>query len=137
MRRGTNAMLISLALVMVFPATAFATETPSSRPSSSVAPSVHSLTQAQKDSVAAARAAFVIAKKDALEGFDRAIADAQAIRDQAIVVAGSEQSSIRLAKKNYRASYGTILNAYRSDLKSAKLNFAKALAAVRGSSKIR
>lgn len=134
-KRGI-AMLISCAFIFVSPATSVASVTSSPQPSSPATPLAHSLTPAQRDSIAAARAAFAVAKKNALDGFDRAVADAQAVRDQAISAAGTDQRSVRLAKKIYRDSYRTILNAYKSDLKDAKSKFAKAIVAIKGASKI-
>lgn len=129
------AVFISGALLFVTSPASFAAETSSPQATPSAAPSAHSLTQAQKDSIAAARATFEADKKNALEGFDRAIADAQAVRDQAISAAGADQNSIRIAKKNYRESYRTILNAYKLDLKNARSNLAKAIAAAKGANK--
>lgn len=137
MSRRMNAMMILSVLIFAFPATALATETPSPQPSSTAAPQVRSLTQTQKDAIAAARTAFAVAKKNATDGFDRAIADAQAIRDQAISEAGSNKGSIRAARMNYAESYKTILNAYRLDISNARIELARALAAARGSNKNR
>lgn len=133
-KRGIS-LVLYCTLLSITPATSFATETSSPQASPSAAPSSHLLTQAQKDLIAAARAAFGDAKKNARDGFDRAIADAQAVRDQAISAAGTDLSSVRLARKNYRDSYRTILNAYKSDLKFARLNLAKVIASVKGVSK--
>lgn len=134
--KRTNVILISLASVFLSPGVALAANTPSPQHTFAVAPSPKSLTSSQTESIEAARVAFAVARKNALNGLDRAIADAQAIRDQAISSAGKDMSAIRTAKKNYRNSYLLIENAYRSDLKSAKSTLVRALAAIKGSSKI-
>ena len=134
--KRTNVILISLALVFLSPAAALAANTPSPQHTFDVAPKPKSLTPSQKASIEAARTAFAVVRKNAVYGLDRAIADARAIRDQAISAARNNMSAIRTAKKNYRISYRMIENAYRSDLKSAKSTLVRALAAIKGSSKI-
>ena len=68
------------------------------------------------------------AKLDALGGFDRALADARAIRDQAIVAARSNQIDIRVANKNYEQFYKTILHAYNTALTNAKATLLSSMA---------
>lgn len=118
-----------VAIFIAAPATSFATDTPS--PSPMHAKQV--LTQAQKDAISAARSIFAAAKINARNGFDRALADAQAVRDQAITAAGTNRVEIRAAKKNYNSSYKIILRAYKSDLDSAKSVLKNALTVVRAS----
>lgn len=124
-------LLLSLVLVIAAPVTAFAAETPSPQPNQTTTPIKHVLTQAQKAAIALARSDFAAAKANAQGGFDRALADAQAVRDQAIADAGSNKNLILLARKTYKDSFLTILNAYRADLKTAKLNLVAALAAAK------
>lgn len=127
-------MLLSVALISIAPTPVFAAGTPSPQPNSTVNPAKQALTQAQKAAIAAARSAFALAKSNAQNGFDRALADAQAIRDQAITAAGNDQNAIRIAKKDYRNSYKIILNAYRTDLNAAKSILQNALASATGRS---
>ena len=124
-------VLLSVALMFTAPITVFAAGTPSPQPNSSANPAKQALTQVQKAAIAAARSAFSAAKENAQNGFDRALADAQAIRDQAIATAGKDQNAIRSARKIYKDSYKTILNAYRADLRTAKSNFLSAIAAAK------
>lgn len=131
-------IVISLSLVAIMsagPTTVFAMDTPSPQSSRPAAHSKQALTQAQKDAVRAARSVFAAAKTGARNGFDRALADAKAVRDQAVAGAGTDQNSIRAAKKNFRNSYKTIYCAYIEDLKKAKSTFQSAIAVAIGSNK--
>lgn len=108
-------------------------------PTASATPSVHphptgiasrpALTEAQEDVIAAANTAYALAKANAREGFDRAMADAKAIRDQAIAAAGKNKSEIKVAQRNFHDFYKTISNAYKVALTAAKLTRQSALAA--------
>ena len=137
MKRTIQVVLLSGALVISSTATALAVDTPSASATSTPTISSKSkpvkqvLTQAQKDAIAAARLAYATAKANAQNGFDRAIADAQAIRDQAILVAGTNKNALFAARKDYRSSYRVILNAYRTDLKNAKTIFQNGIAALK------
>jgi hypothetical protein len=93
-----------------------------------VTPTKQVLTPAQREAIALARSNFAAAKANAQDGFDRAIADAKALRDQAILEAGSDKTAIAAAKKAYRDSYRTIVIAYRTDMKNAKAELRSALA---------
>jgi hypothetical protein len=126
--------IISVFLVAIFiaaPASSFATDTPSLQPSPSPRHAKQVLTQAQRDAILDARSVFATAKMNALNGFDRALADAQAVRDQAIAAAGTNAVEIRAAKKNYSYSYKIILRAYKSDLDRAKSALKNALTLAR------
>lgn len=128
MRTAKSAVFLSLLLAFAAPATSFAAPTPSPQPSQAITPAKQALTQAQKAAIALARSDFAAAKANAQDGFDRALADAQAIRDQSILVAGSDKAAIAAAKQTYRDSYRTIMNAYRADVKNAKAALRSALA---------
>lgn len=120
-KRAGIVVLLSIAMFSVVQNSGFAAVTQSPKPSTTTRPLHSGLTQKQKEAIIAARAAFALAKSNAQNGFDRAIADAQAIRDQAISNAGNNANSIRVAKKSYNDSYKIILRAYKSDLNAAKL----------------
>lgn len=135
MSKRIIAVSIFCAFAVLCPATSFATDSSSPAPSPLTSPSVHSLKKAQKDAIAAARIAFASAKENAQNGFDRAIADAQALRDQAITSAGADRSAVRRARMSYRDSYRAIANAYKADLKNARLALLKAIASVKGAKK--
>lgn len=131
MRRFSRiSILLSLLLALSIPSASFAAETatPSPRPSQTVTPTKQVLTPAQREAIALARSNFAAAKANAQDGFDRAIADAKALRDQAILDAGSDKTAIAAAKKAYRDSYRTIVIAYRTDMKNAKAELRSALA---------
>jgi hypothetical protein len=126
--------VISVFLVAIFiaaPTTSFAIDTPSPQSSPSPTHTKQVLTQAQKNAISTARSIFAAAKLNAQNGFDRALADAQAVRDQAIAAAGTNAVEIRAAKKNYSYSYKIILRAYKSDLDRAKSALKNALTLVR------
>jgi hypothetical protein len=129
-----SVIAVSLVALMSFaPTSAFATDAPSPQASPSASHLKQILTQTQKVAIVAARVAFSLARSNAQNGFDRAIADAKAIRDQAIASAGTDANSIRLAKKNYNDSYKIILRAYKSDLNAARTVLKNALSNVRAS----
>jgi hypothetical protein len=126
MRKSISILLFSLALSGIAPTAAMAVPTP--HPTSTIAHTKHTLTQQQKDAIAGAQAAYASAKSDAFNGFDRALADAKAVRDQAILVAGNDHLAIRAANKTYKDSYKTILQVYKSDLRNAKVKLLNAIA---------
>lgn len=127
MKINSYVTAICIAAILVIPVTATAVQTPSPRPTTSA----KQFTQPQKEAIAAARAAFADAKNNAMQGFDRAVADAQAIREQAIADAGTNQIAIRLAKKEYGQSYQVILRALKADLAVDRSILAKAIAAAK------
>ena len=133
MRKRTGIVLLSIAMFSAAQTTGFAANTQSPKPSATAKPLHSVLTQSQKEAIVAAWAAFALAKSNAHNGLDRAIADAQAILDQAIASAKNDSNSIRAAKKDYKDSYKVILHAYNLDLNSAKIVLKKALASARAS----
>ena len=119
--RGRN--VIALFLVAIFcaaPATSFATDTASPQPAPSIMHAKATLTQAQKDAISAARSIFAAAQLNAQNGIGRALADARAVLDQAISVAGTNSVAIRAAKKDFKESYRIIYRAYTTTLNNAK-----------------
>lgn len=120
-KKISTALTAAVVLTLLSPAVSFANSTPTPSPSA--------LTQVQKAAIAAANTAFASAKVSAQEGFDRAIADAKALRDQAITDAGTDKAAIKIAQKNFRDFKKTIALALQSALKAAKLARQNALAA--------
>jgi len=133
-KRIVIAMLM-VALLSTSPTIVFATETPSPQSSPSATHTKQMSTQTQKDAISAARSVFAAARANAQIGFDRALADAQAIRDQAIAAAGTDANAIRAAKKDYRQSYKTIYRAYSTNLNNAKSILRSALASATAAKK--
>jgi hypothetical protein len=129
MRKGLSILLISCAFVSSAPTVAMATQT--SQPTPSIAASKQVPAPGQKETISAARSIFSLAKSDASNGFDRALADAKALWDQAIASAGNDQVAIKLAKKVYMQSYQAILQAYRTALDNAKMTLINAIAAAK------
>jgi type II secretory pathway pseudopilin PulG len=123
MRKSISILLISFVLfsfVLSGIAPSAVMAVPTRHPTSSIAHVKQTLTQRQREAIVAARTAFASAKSDAFNGFDRALADAKAIRDQSVLAAGSNHIAIRVANKNYKDSYRTILRVYKTDLSNAK-----------------
>jgi hypothetical protein len=120
-QKSTIAGIAIVSLAILSPTAGYAT--PSPIPSSPV------LTHAQKIIVSAADVNFAAAKASAQDGFDRAAADAKAIRDQAITDAGKNKSAIKIAQKNFRDFKRIIASDYQSAIKAAKLTRLRAFAA--------
>lgn len=120
MRKRSSVVVLTIALTLAGQGAVFATDTQSATPSPTAKASHPALTQKQTEEIADARAAFALAKTNAQDGFSRAIADAQAIRDQAIASAGKNANSIRSAKNDYRASYKVVWGAYKAAQDLAK-----------------
>ena len=76
-----------------------------------------------------ADAHFAAAKVNARDGFDRAVADAKAIRDQTIANAGVDKLAINSARENYQDFYKSISHAYKIALANAHAVRKNALAA--------
>ncbi len=126
MRKGVSILLISLALLGFFPPNVMAA--PTSRPTLVTSAAKHDLTQAQKDAIAVARSIYVTAKSDALNGFDRATADARAIEDQAIAAASKDKAVINAAKTSYKHFYQMIFQDYKAALRNAKATLINSIA---------
>lgn len=130
--------VIALFLVGVFSAssaTSFATDTTSPKPSTNATHTKQLLTDAQKAAILDANSIFAAAKVNAQNGFDRAIADAQAVRDQAISIAGTNAAAIRAAKQDFREFYKNIYDAYKTALSNARSVRDASLAAVKAAKK--
>lgn len=128
MRGRTVIALFLVALFSAAPVTSFATNTASPHPSPSAMHTKPTLTQAQKDAISAARSIFAAALLNAQNGLGRALADAQAVLDQAISVAGTNTVAIRAAKKDFKESYRIIYRAYTTALNNAKSILQSAIA---------
>lgn len=129
MRKSIGAGLCALVLIAGVPTIAYA-DTASPTPSSTAKPPLkHGPSQAQKIAIAAAKSAFAAAKIDAKNGVDRALADAKAVRDQAILAAGTDKNAVAAAKKSYKESVQTIVIAFKTYMANAKATLAGALAA--------
>lgn len=131
-------MIASVAITLLcifFPTLSSASPTPTPSPShtkhspATPSPFPSALTPAQKGVLALANTNFALEKARAQAGFDRAVADAKAILDQAITEAGNSKSAIRAAQQNFQDFKKTIANAYQSDLKAARTARQSALAA--------
>lgn len=135
MRNRMAIASLVVAILSASSAASFATETPSPQPSPNAMHAKQKLTTAQKAAVLDAHTIFDAAKTNAQNGFDRALADAQAIRDQAISVAGNNAVGVRAAKKDFRESYNIIYRAYVADLNNAKSILQNSIAAAMAAKK--
>jgi hypothetical protein len=111
--------------------------TPSSSPSStpkpkaSPNPSASAAAAEKAAALASARDAYTLATNNALQGFDRAVADAKAIRDQALLAAGTDKTARAAAMTEYKNEYSQIYQAFTAQILAAK----QALAAAKSSIK--
>ena len=120
-RKSTIAGITVVFLTVMFPTPANSAPSPK--------PGPYVMTQIQKNVVSVADANFAAAKVNARDGFDRAVADAKAIHDQAIANAGADKSAIKIAQKNFRDFKRIIAIDYQSAIKAAKLTRLRAFAA--------
>ncbi|HEX7405658.1 MAG TPA: hypothetical protein VF307_07025 [Candidatus Nanopelagicaceae bacterium] len=132
-RRIAYVSIAVASLSILCPIVAQATPSPTAIPTQRSHPrstGLGNLTKPQKEALSAANAAFALARSNAREGFDRAVADAKAIRDQAIVDAGKDKSAIKSASENFQDFYKSISHAYKIALANAQSARKSALAAV-------
>lgn len=131
MNSGVGVMRRTKAIVVLFFIAIFIAP----QPSYSATSTKQSLTNAQKAAILDANSIFAAAKLNAQNGFDRALADAQAVRDQAIATVGTNAVDIRAAEKNFRESYKIIYRAYTAALNNAKSIRQASIAAAQASKK--
>ena len=126
------ASLISVATLSVASADS-ATPTPASSISS---PAKHSSAQAGRNNLrnaarAAARTAFSLALKQAQNGRDLALADANANLLQSLQMAGKDKNAKLAAKNDYKLAVKGITSAYKQAVATANQNFKAALALIK------
>lgn len=112
---------------------AIASSSPSStpKPKASPNPSASAAAAEKAAALASARDAYTLATNNALQGFDRAVADAKAIRDQALLAAGTDKTARAAAMAEYKNEYSQIYQAFTAQILAAK----QALAAAKSSIK--
>jgi len=99
-------------LALLFPTVADSAPSPK--------PSPYVLTQTQRNVIATVDANFAAAKLSAWDGFERAVADAKAIRDQAITSAGTDKLAMNSARESFQDFYKSISHAYKIALANAR-----------------
>ena len=142
-RRVTSAMavlpLATLLCSLTLGSSALAeSPRPSTTPSTSAKPVAspsattrHGLTQAQKDSLAAALVTYKAAIQSALDGAHKAIADAQSIRDQAFAAAPKDKNVRALANADFGRSSTQIWDAFKSSTAAAKATYDSTVNAIK------
>lgn len=121
-QKSTIVGIAIVSFALLFPSVADSAPSPK--------PSPYVLTQTQRNLIATADANFAAAKVSARDGFDRAVADAKAIRDQAIANAGVDKLAINSARENFQDFYKSISHAYKIALANARAVRRNALAVV-------
>ncbi|HUX65517.1 MAG TPA: hypothetical protein VMV42_00080 [archaeon] len=124
-------VVFSIALVYVIsPVPSFANMLPSYSKQTHTYPrhSYPALTQTQKEVLEAADAVFALARASARNGFELALADAKAIRDQALASAGKDKIAIEAANESFRSFGTSISQDYKLALKTARAIRQNALA---------
>ena len=126
MRKGKTLLLISILAFALLGNSAFAADqatTPS--------PSKTKLTEQQKSQIAAAQAAYKATAQQALDGTNRAIADAKSLKEQAIAAAGKDKALIEMAKADYKKNSAEIWAAFKKTIAEAKATRDAAIAAIK------
>jgi hypothetical protein len=108
-------------------------ETPSAapKPTSSPTPQKPALTPQQKSAIAAAAATYKASVQQALEGANRAVADAKSLLQQELAVAGKDKALRDLAIANFKKNTAQIWTAFRKSTAEAKSTFVAAVAAAK------
>jgi Spy/CpxP family protein refolding chaperone len=118
--------------------------TATSTPAPSTSPSVgggqpqnshkpHGLTADQKAALATALTTYKATVQSALDGANKAIADARSIRDQALAAAPHDNNVRALAFSDFRNSSNQIWSAFKSAVAAAKATYDSTVATIKGS----
>jgi len=93
----------------------------------------HGPAEQQKIALAAAKSAYQSAVKSALDGANKAIADARSIRDQALAAAGKDANVRKLANSDFLNSSSQIWSAFRASVAAAKAAYDEQLLTIKNS----
>jgi len=93
----------------------------------------HGLTADQKAALATALTTYKATVQSALDGANKAIADARSIRDQALAAAPHDNNVRTLAFSDFRNSSNQIWSAFKSAVAAAKATYDSTVAAIKGS----
>jgi hypothetical protein len=99
------------------------------------APKQHVLTAEQKSALQGALATYKAAIKRALDGANKAVADARSIRDQALAAAPQDKNVKNLANSDFKNSLTQIWSAFRTTVAAAKATYQAAEVSIKGSVK--
>jgi hypothetical protein len=138
MRKSAFAVSAASILFAVLPVTisyaADATPAPSQSPltaPSHSAPKQHVLTAEQKSALQGALATYKAAIKSALDGANKAVADARSIRDQALAAAPQDKNVKNLANSDFKNSLTQIWSAFRTSVAASKATYDAAASSIK------
>ena len=94
--------------------------------------SPRSQNDAQKKAVDDAKAAYQAAAQAALDGANRAVADAKSLLDQALTAAGKDKALQQMAYADYKRNKDEIWSAFKQTIADAKSKRDAAIAAASG-----
>ena len=122
--------------VAASPSPATPSLSPSAQPSHSPNPvHTHGImegpTALQKSAIAAAKITYQASVQSALNGANKAIADARSIRDQALAAAGKDANVRRLANSDFMSSSSQIWSAFKVSVAAAKSAFDTQIASIK------
>lgn len=100
-------------------------------PAASATSKKHGLTQAQKDALAAAQTTYKTAVQSALDGANKAVADARSVRDQALAASPQDKNVKALAINDFKSSSTQIWSAFKASVAQAKAAYDAAVAAIK------
>ena len=134
--RRKSLLLTSLLLLPIGHGTSAlaASPSPSPSPSAKAAHSetrIHGLSAAQQAAIAAAKLTYQSAVQSALDGANKAIADARSIRDQALAAAGKDVNVRKLAHSDFMNSSAQIWGVFKTSVAAAKGTFDSTVTAIK------
>jgi hypothetical protein len=139
-RKSAFAVSAASILISVLPASiSYATEampSPSHSPAPAASPSQgaakqHGLSAEQKSALQGALATYKAAIKSALDGANKAVADARSIRDQALAAAPQDKNVKNLANSDFKNSLTQIWSAFRTTVAAAKATYDAAASSIK------
>jgi hypothetical protein len=123
---ATSALALSCALVISSPAFADAPKSPRPSAPSSAHPA-HAPNAAKK----AANDAYAMAVAQAQSSFDRAVADAAAVRDQEMLATPTDKVAVKSARDAYKAAFAQLKQLFQANIAAAKQARDAAIAAAK------
>jgi hypothetical protein len=132
--RRKSLLLTSLLLLPIGHGTSALAASPSPSPSAKAAHSetrIHGLSAAQQAAIAAAKLTYQSAVQSALDGANKAIADARSIRDQALAAAGKDVNVRKLANSDFMNSSAQIWGVFKTSVAAAKGTFDSTVTAIK------
>ncbi len=132
--RRKSLLLTSLLLLPIGHGTSALAASPSPSAKAKAAHSetrIHGLSAAQQAAIAAAKLTYQSAVQSALDGANKAIADARSIRDQALAAAGKDVNVRKLANSDFMNSSAQIWGVFKTSVAAAKGTFDSTVTAIK------